>query len=214
MLEITQSTLLKYYISGKGITIRGHATRSCSGNPVATCNNIGDSLCCVFPTRDLIAQADFFTILYDCTIGNLYYESPGNPTQRGIVRNNKARGAKNVCLSSGNDTPGGGAAWIGVIKCLGRKGLEERSQDLEEAASETQSSECKSKAIPVIYGWPKNDTGVYVLKPTEEQYLEYNLLPATESEDEYVANLKLFNATYFTDASLSLDASTATAVAL
>jgi hypothetical protein len=189
------------------ITIHGQARPSCDGNSqvVANCPNIGQAVCCGFPTYGLIAQAAYFDVLHECVIGNWYSESPGSNTQCGIVRDNDVGPHKNVCLTGGNGGPGGGAAWFDLRSCA-KEDQTERSKLLMLASQFPKS--CKETMIPTIYGWPDNDPGVYVFKPTKEQWVEYNRLNGTTTDmEEHIRNLRQFNATYYEKIEMSPDAS-------
>lgn len=59
--------------------------------------------------------------------------------------------------------------------------------------------------LPTIFGWPTSG-GVWVFKPTEEQWDEYNRLPVTESMEVHCENLKRFGATFYEDVAMSEDA--------
>jgi hypothetical protein len=52
--------------------------------------------------------------------------------------------------------------------------------------------------IPTLYGWPASG-GVWVFKPTDEEWEEYNRLPVTTEMEEHCANLEMFGAIFYED---------------
>lgn len=54
--------------------------------------------------------------------------------------------------------------------------------------------------LPTLFGWPASG-GVWVLKPTPEQFEEYNRVPPTTDMEVHCAALERIGATFYTDSS-------------
>jgi hypothetical protein len=66
--------------------------------------------------------------------------------------------------------------------------------------------------VPTLYGWPASG-GVWVFKPSKEQWMEYNRLSGTTTDmEEHCSNLQRFGATFYADINQCAEARDAAAM--
>lgn len=71
-------------------------------------------------------------------------------------------------------------------------------------------SRITSSARPALFGWPTTG-GVWVLKPTEEQFDAFNRYPTTTDANEHCRMLQEIGATFYADPDQSEEARAAMA---
>jgi len=66
-------------------------------------------------------------------------------------------------------------------------------------------TEIRAAVLPTLFGWPTAG-GVWVLKPTQEQFDTFNKNPATTDMDEHCQMLQRVGAIYYSDPNQSEEA--------
>jgi hypothetical protein len=77
------------------------------------------------------------------------------------------------------------------------------AQHVEQTTS--ANTETRTAVLPTLFGWPTTG-GVWVLKPTQEQFDMFNRNTATTDMDEHCAMLQRTGATFYRDPNQSEDA--------